>query len=143
MKIGLRGLPLRAFRRYPPCHSSLELGVKMARRFVFAGLLVPLIAGLIGVGAGAASASKPEVQTTNHGHEFKSKDAKQLGIGFGFNPNLTNHGGPILGASAQVTAIYWGPSSSFAADKISGLASFYSGWTGSGYSGTTTEYTGP
>src|SRR5947208_16323920 len=115
----------------------------MVRRSALASLLIALIAGMVGIGAGAASASKPETQKTNHGHEFKSKDAKQLGIGFGFNPNLTNHGGPILGTSAQVTAIYWGPSSSFAADKISGLASFYSGWTGSGYSGTTTEYTGP
>jgi hypothetical protein len=117
----------------------------MARRFVFAGLLVPLIAALIGVGAGAASASKPEVQKTNHGHEFAAKGAKTL-LGFGRNPNLTNHGGPTLTSSpASVQTIYWGAKwadTSFIADKFSGLDSFYGGWTGSAYSTTTQEYVG-
>jgi hypothetical protein len=115
----------------------------MARRFVFAGLLIPLIAALIGVGAGAASASKPEVQKGNgHGHEYPAKGNKSLGIGFGFNSNLVNHGGPILSTSSQVTAIYWGVWST-PGDKISGLDSFYTGWSSSGYSTTTTEYAGP
>src|SRR5258706_9081942 len=113
----------------------------MARRFVLAGLLVPLIAALIGVGAGAASASKPEVQKTNHGHEFKAKDAKAL-LGFGRNPNLVNHGGPILTSSpASVQAIFWGTSwsnGSVIGDKFTGLDSFYNGLTNSGYSATTT-----
>jgi hypothetical protein len=117
----------------------------MARRFVFAGFLVPLIAGLIGVGAGAASASKPEVQKTNHGHEFRAKDAKAL-LGLGRNPNMTNHGGPVLTSSpAAVQAIFWGTkwaNSTFIGDKFTGLDSFYNGWTNSGYSGTTTEYPG-
>ena len=136
---------MQAFRRYPPCHSLLEVGVSMARRFVLAGLLVPLIAGLIGVGAGAASASKPEVQKTNHGHEFKAKDAKNAG-GRGGASNLVNHGGPVLTSSpAAVRAIFWGTKwtdSTFASDKFTGLDSFYGGWTGSGYSTTTTEYPG-
>jgi hypothetical protein len=115
----------------------------MARRIAFAGLLVPLIAGLIGIGAGAALASKPETQKTNgHGHEYKSKDNKALGIGLGLVQNMTNHGGPILNSSV-VRAIYWGSSwsnSAFIGDKMNGLDTFYSGWTGSGYSKTTTEY---
>src|SRR5438874_6918944 len=114
----------------------------MVRRFALASVLIALIAGMVGVGAGAASASKPEVQKTNHGHEYKAKDAKNLSIGFGRNPNLTNHGGPIMTASV-VKAIYWGTqwgNSSFVGDKQSGLDSFYGGWTGSKYAGTTTEY---
>jgi len=115
----------------------------MVRRSALASLLIALIAGMVGIGAGAASASKPETQKTNHGHEFKSKDAKNLGIGFGFNPNLTNHGGPIMTASV-VQAIYWGTqwgNGAFVGDKQSGLDTFYNGWSGSNYSKTTTEYT--
>jgi len=114
----------------------------MVRRFALTSLLIALVAGMVGIGAGAASASKPETQKTNHGHEFKAKDAKNLGIGFGFSPNLVNHGGPILTASA-VQAIYWGTqwgNGSFVGDKQSGLDSFYNGWSGSNYSKTTTEY---
>ena len=98
----------------------------MVRRFALASLLIALIAGMVGVGAGAASASKPETQKTNHGHEFKAKDAKDLSFGFGRNPNLTNHGGPIMTASV-VNAVYWGTqwgNSSFIGDKQSGLDSF-------------------
>ena len=114
----------------------------MVRRFALASVLIALIAGMVGVGAGAASASKPETQKTNHGHEFKAKDAKDLSFGFGRNPNLTNHGGPIMTASV-VNAVYWGTqwgNSSFIGDKQSGLDSFYSGWSGSNYGKTTTEY---
>jgi hypothetical protein len=59
---------------------------------------------------------------------------------------MTFHGGPILtSAPASVQAIFWGSSwgsPSFVGDKVSGLDSFYAGWTGSGYSSTTTEYAG-
>jgi hypothetical protein len=114
----------------------------MSRRLSFATVLVALIAGMVGIGAGAASASKPEVQKTNHGHEFKAKDAKDLSFGLGRNPNLTNHGGPIM-TSSVVKAIYWGTqwgNSSFVGDKQTGLGAFYGGWTGSNYSKTTTEF---
>jgi hypothetical protein len=119
----------------------------MARRFALASLLVLLITGLVGIGAGAASAAKPETQKSNgHGHEFKSKDNKALGIGLGLIQNLQNHGGPVLTSSpASVKAIYWGSSwsnSTFTGDKQSGLDLFYAGWSGSGYSTTTTEYAG-
>ena len=117
----------------------------MVRRFALASLLVPLVAGLIGVGAGAASASKPEVQKTNHGHEYPIKGSKNAGSRSG-SSNLINHLGPVLSTSSQVTAIFWGSSwsgSSFVGDKVSGLDSFYQGWSGSGYSTTTTEYPGP
>jgi hypothetical protein len=118
----------------------------MVRRFALASLLIPLVAGLVGLGAGAASASKPETQKSNHGHEFKVKGSKTA-LGFGRTANMTNHGGPVLTTppANSVKAIYWGTSwsnSTFTGDKQSGLDLFYGGWSGSGYATTTTEYPG-
>ena len=117
----------------------------MVRRALLLGITGVLAGSMIFVGTGAASAARPEVQTTKHGHEFPARDANAL-LGFGSNPNLINHGGPVLTTSQQsVQAIYWGSSwgiSSFVGDKVSGLDSFYGGWTGSGYSTTTTEFSG-
>jgi len=118
----------------------------MVRKALMWGITGALAGSMIFVGTGAASAAKPEVQKSNHGHEFKSKDAKTL-LGFGRNPNLTNHGGPVLTTPLpnSVKAIFWGNSwstGSFVGDKETGLDSFYGGWTGSGYSSTTTEYPG-
>ena len=62
--------------------------------------------------------------------------------GGGGSPDLIAHGGPIM-PSATVTAIFWGTSwsnSGFVGDKISGLGSFYTGMSGSGYAGTSDEY---
>ena len=64
--------------------------------------------------------------------------------GGGGNPDLAWHGGEIM-TSAAVQAIYWGTSwssSSFTADKITGLDTFYSVASASAYIGTNTEYTG-
>jgi hypothetical protein len=47
--------------------------------------------------------------------------------------------------TAVSKAIFWGPSwanASFAGDKIDGLDSFYTGFSGSNYSATSDEYTG-
>jgi hypothetical protein len=115
----------------------------MSRRFALASLLVPVVAGLIGLGAGAASAAKPEIRKYNHGHEYKVKGTAYR---LRSSPNMTFHGGPILtSAPAAVQAIFWGTSWSnagFTGDKQSGLDTFYSGWGGSGYSTTVTEYAG-
>jgi hypothetical protein len=57
---------------------------------------------------------------------------------------MTSHGGAIM-TTAAVTAIFWGGSwsnSTFAADKITGLDSYYQGFGGSGYAKTSDEYTG-
>jgi hypothetical protein len=54
-------------------------------------------------------------------------------------PLMSWHGGGILQYSV-IRAIFWG--SSFAADKIDGLDSFYTGLAGSAYAGTNTEYGG-
>ena len=59
------------------------------------------------------------------------------------SPNLLYHGGDVMHGTF-VQPIYWGArwaDSSFVADKMSGLATFYQGMSGSGYAKTTTEYT--
>lgn len=55
--------------------------------------------------------------------------------------NMTWHNGAIMQDSA-VTAIYWGTSWNSANPKISGLESFYLGFSGSNYAKTSDEYTG-
>ena len=60
------------------------------------------------------------------------------------NVNMTFHGGPIM-PTAVTKAIFWGPkwaSSTFVADKMTGLDSFYKGYSGSRYAATSNEYTG-
>jgi hypothetical protein len=62
----------------------------------------------------------------------------------GRSPLMLWHNGPILTDSA-VRAIFWGTSwsnSSFVSDKISGLDSYYTGFSGSNYAKTSDEYTG-
>jgi hypothetical protein len=61
----------------------------------------------------------------------------------GGSPNLTWHGGPVM-HGATIKPIYWGSgwnNTSFKADKVSGLKTFYSGFGASAYAQTNTEYT--
>jgi hypothetical protein len=61
----------------------------------------------------------------------------------GGSPSLLYHAGPIMSDGAYVEPIYWGSSwntSTFVKDKMSGLASFYSGIGHSSYADTNTEY---
>jgi hypothetical protein len=58
--------------------------------------------------------------------------------------NMTYHGGKIM-PTAIMHAIFWGPSwsnSTFAGDKITGLDSWYTGFSNSDYAKTVDEYTG-
>jgi hypothetical protein len=57
---------------------------------------------------------------------------------------MTYHGGKIM-TTAVTDAIYWGPSwsnSTFVGDKITGLDSWYIGFSSSNYAKTSDEYTG-
>jgi len=70
--------------------------------------------------------------------------AKGSGGGTG-SPDMTFHGGDIM-ATAATEAIFWGTSwanASLVGDKITGLDSWYQGFGGSNYAGTSDEYTGP
>jgi len=62
----------------------------------------------------------------------------------GNNPDMTYHGGVIMPSTVS-EAIFWGPNwanSSFAGDKITGLDSWYSGFSNSNYAKTSDEFTG-
>ena len=73
-----------------------------------------------------------------------AKGVKAAAPTHGRSPLMLWHNGPIMTSSA-VQAIYWGTSwsnSSFVGDKITGLASWYTGFSGSNYAKTSDEYTG-
>ena len=60
----------------------------------------------------------------------------------GSSPNLLYHGGPVMG-DVTVTPIFWGPSwgnQNWVGDKMTGLASFYTGINQSTYAATVGEY---
>jgi hypothetical protein len=62
----------------------------------------------------------------------------------GKSPNMLWHNGAIMSSSA-VTAIFWGTqwgNTSFVSDKVSGLDSWYTGFSNSNYAKTSDEYTG-
>ena len=93
--------------------------------------------------------SRPQDLSTLNGRQ----DPPRLGIhwarGFdpfarmakGNNPNMTYHGGVIM-TSTVSQAIFWGPSWTNPGDKITGLDSWYSGFSNSNYAKTSDEYTG-
>jgi hypothetical protein len=59
----------------------------------------------------------------------------------GNNPNMTYHGGVIMPSTVS-QAIFWGPSWTNPGDKITGLDSWYTGFSNSNYAKTSDEYTG-
>ena len=58
------------------------------------------------------------------------------------SPNMTYHGGVIM-MSSSTKAIFWGTSwGSYSGDKITGMDSWYQGFSNSNYAKTSDEYTG-
>ncbi len=58
------------------------------------------------------------------------------------SPNMTYHGGKIM-PTANISAIFWGTSwGTYTGDKITGIDSYYTGWTNSNYAKISDEYTG-
>jgi hypothetical protein len=58
------------------------------------------------------------------------------------SPNMNYHGGKIM-PSTNAEAIFWGTSwSSYTGDKISGMDTWYKGFSNSNYAQTSDEYTG-
>lgn len=71
-------------------------------------------------------------------HPFSQVSPARKGV------NMTYHGGVIM-TSVVSEAIFWGPSwtnSGFVGDKITGLDSWYPGFSNSNYAATSDEYTG-
>ena len=55
---------------------------------------------------------------------------------------MTYHGGKIM-PTAVIGTIFWGTSwGSYSGDKITGIDSYYTGWSGSNYAKASDEYTG-
>src|SRR5690242_13977677 len=58
------------------------------------------------------------------------------------SPNMTYHGGVIM-PSSNTKAIFWGTSwGTYTGDKITGMDSWYTGFSNSNYAKTSDEYTG-
>ena len=83
-------------------------------------------------------AGSPHGQVVAHGAH------NTAGAGRGGSANMTWHNGGIM-VNSDVTPIFWGAqwaNSSFVGDKETGLASFYTGYSGANYAKTSDEYTG-
>jgi hypothetical protein len=83
-------------------------------------------------------ASDNVVYTYDRGHYASRGGAKPAS-----RVLLSYHGGPVM-TSSVTQAIFWGPkwtNSSVVGDKVVGIDSWYSGFGGSNYAGTNTEYT--
>lgn len=108
----------------------------------------------------ASSSSAPQDLSTLHGRPeppmlgihwargfdpfARVNEAPSGGGGHKPTPNMTYHGGKIMPTSVTKT-IYWGPSwinNTFVGDKITGLTSWYTGFSGSHYAAASSEYTG-
>ncbi len=75
-------------------------------------------------------------------HWSREAHAAQAGRARSKSPNMTYHGGKIM-PTAVTQAIFWGTSwGSYTGDKITGMDSWYYGFTNSNYSKTSDEYTG-
>ena len=110
------------------------------KRLLAATALAAVVAASLTSGTAAAV---PQLVAGNpHGIVFVR--GARPGPGPAQDPHLVFHGGGIMTSSAA-TAIYWGPSwadTTFVSDKVAGLDSLYTGFDGSRYMGTNTEYSG-
>lgn len=122
-------------------------------RLLFIVLAVALVGGALGLRTTTQSPTVSALDSTDgHGRP----EPPMLGIHYargakpGGNvsvksiPLLQPHGGDVM-PTAQIVPIYWGgkwTDSTFAKDKITGLATFYGGVSGSAYIGTNSEYQG-
>jgi hypothetical protein len=115
-------------------------------------VLAVAAASLVAVPAlvGAATAEPPELAPGTHPgssgkvvYQYDRAHYANRGAKPTSRVAMTYHGGKVL-ASTVTQAIFWGPrwsDSTFAADKMTGLDSWYGGFGGSKYAATGTEYT--
>jgi hypothetical protein len=129
---------------------GLILGLTFAAAFVFAA--APAVAEEdrsatrdvedVGSGPGAFAIAFEETPS----HIFLTRDEYERSL---FReplarrtPNMTYHGGKIM-TTAVTQAIFWGTSwGSYTGDKMTGIDTWYAGYSNSAYAGTSTEYTG-
>lgn len=119
-------------------------------------LLLPMFCAA-GIAFGQATAAAPaqDLNTTNEPPRLgihwargfepdarASEEAKAAGGKARTSVNMTYHGGVIM-PSANTKAIFWGTSwGSYTGDKITGMDSWYQGFSNSNYAKTSDEYTG-
>jgi hypothetical protein len=96
-------------------------------------LVLPMAGGLTAAGASSELA----------GGHVRGNGHSNGAFRFRSQANMTNHGGRIM-PTANIKAIFWGTSwntASAVGDKISGVDTFYTGFSGSNYAKTSDEYT--
>ncbi|HXA46582.1 MAG TPA: hypothetical protein VNW52_03045 [Burkholderiaceae bacterium] len=118
----------------------------MLRKLTIVALLAQSFAGL----AIAAEVedlnnkTEPPMLGAHWAHDFNRGHAASTENAASSSALMTYHGGKIMTTSVTQN-IFWGPSwsnATFAADKITGLDSWYSGISNSNYAKTVDEYTG-
>src|SRR3954451_2129264 len=115
----------------------------MKRLGLGGALLAVAVAVVLSIAAAAPPTTTPNLVAGEPHGKVPPRGAGQR-PGGGNSPLMSFHGGVIL-PTATITPIYWGTSwnnTSFVGDKISGLDSFYNGYSDSNFAKTNTEYTG-
>jgi hypothetical protein len=121
--------------------------------------LLICIGSTLALGQASSSSAPQDLSTLNGQHQppmwgihwargfdplDRANEAHSGQAGRKRSPNMTYHGGKIM-PTAVTKAIFWGSSwsnSTFIGDKISGLDSWYTGFSNSNYAATSDEYTG-
>jgi hypothetical protein len=110
-------------------------------------LLLPVVtlAAISTMTAPATLAAPPQRMSAGAAHGLVSPRGTQRGTVRAARTrtaNMTYHGGKIM-PTAISKAIFWGVSwTSYAGDEITGIDSFYTGFSNSNYARTSDEYTG-
>ena len=116
---------------------------QLLRRVVTSSVVVAFGIGGLAAPALARDAHAARTELTGQLVQLHARGASASRHG-GSSPLMTYHGGKIM-QTANAKAIFWGPSwtnASFVGDKITGLDSWYTGFSKSNYAGTSDEYTG-
>jgi hypothetical protein len=120
----------------------------MRKRNLLAAAVVVLAACSQGDQAPTSPSGDAAFSVGDNGMHGKPGPHLFLRKGFARKPggsvNMTFHGGTVL-TTANAVAIFWGSpwtTASFAGDKITGLDLFFSGFGGSKFAVTNTEYSG-
>jgi hypothetical protein len=106
----------------------------------FVGLLVGAL--VLSMAGGLTAAGAASELATGHGNG-RGNGHSNGSSRFRSSANMTYHGGRIM-PTATIKAIFWGTSwntASAVGDKVTGVDTFYSGFSGSNYAKTSDEYT--
>ena len=115
---------------------------RSTRRSVGAIAAIAACVGFAALAATAAQAAPPPALFAGGTNGIVFAHGQQGNPHRGSNPQLVDHGGPVLTGGATVTPIFWGSSwSGYSGDKFAGIDTFYAGVGSTSYAGTTTEYT--